>query len=105
MSVFKSGFLGAAFLLASDIAFAGGTSMLGLHGYIVDAGTNLGAELGTHVDWVDWWENGELGFVDTATDPCLSSGGHYHGDFCHVPGQNELATVSSAPPIESLEFE
>ena len=79
---------------------AGGLGMVGLHGAIVDGGATLGQTLGVpQVDWMQLAE-GELAIYDPATDPCLSAGGHYHGEFCHYGSDVVPSTPSfETPPI------
>jgi len=82
--------LSTAFMFAVDMAFASMTGMIGLHGWIVDAGTSLGKDWGIpQVDWANLWNNWDLSFIDPETDPCLSAGGHHHGSVCdysaHTP--------------------
>ena len=115
MSMLKTGGLALAFTLVADVAMAGGLGMIGVHGFVVDAGVSLGQEWGVpQVDWTNLWENQEFSFLDPETDPCLlQPGGHYHGDVCHV-GTDKIAQLSptsltpptpAAPAAQPLEFE
>lgn len=52
MSLIAKGFLGAAFLVAADLAVAGLTGVTGLHSLIVDGGAALGQAL--HIPQPDW---------------------------------------------------
>ena len=111
MNLVQCSGLAFVFMAAADIAMAGGLGMIGVHGAVVDGGAAMGEALGVpQLDWFDLWENGEISFLEAETDPCLSSGGHYHGNTCHVPGVSEPADIVSeklAPPLPEapLSFE
>lgn len=100
MSLLKTGGLALVFTLAADVAMAGGLGMVGVHGYVVDAGVSLGEAWDVpQVDWINLWENWDLTFLDPATDPCLSQGGHYHGDVCHIGSDDKLAQLGSSSAL------
>lgn len=93
------------FMVAADMAMAGGLGMIGAHGAVVDGGVAAGQALGVpQLDWFNLWNNGEFSFLDPATDPCLAAGGHYHGATCHIGSDNLLAAndlTSSALTFEN----
>lgn len=98
-----------AFMLVADMAMAATTGVVGLHGFIVDAGASLGQELGIpQIDWSNLWSNQELSFIDpNLVENCLESGGHMHGNYCHIGtdgvmditslDENNLAPAPNAP--------
>lgn len=96
MNIIKKGLVAGSltlgFMLVADMAMAGGLGMIGAHGFIVDGGAFLGEAWNVpQLDWFNLWENGDVSFLDTQTDPCLAAGGHYHGSTCHVGTDNFAA--------------
>ena len=88
--------------VAADLAIAGGLGMSGLHGLVIEETTQWGAELGWHVDWGQFAETGEFEFLDSETDPCLSQGGHWHGNGqCHIPDSSSPGDLLSEGPTPS----
>ena len=88
--------LSLIFMAAADILMAGGLGMIGLHGFVVDAGASLGEAFNVpQVDWLGLSE-GEFSFLDPETDDCLAAGGHYHGSDCHIP---EDIPSAERPPL------
>ena len=99
MSFLKTGALSVAFMVAADVALAGGMGMVGIHSFVVEGGASLGEALNIpQIDWTHLWEEWELQTINPETDPCLSTGGHYHGDFCHYGPDGPSDQIAQLPP-------
>lgn len=96
MGWLSKGVLGAAFLLATDLAIAATTGVTGLHGIVVDAGAQFGEAVG--IPQVDWHElvglepvhdhgahmdNTDIAAADTGADT------HDHHDHAHDASPSE----------------
>lgn len=99
MSVLKTGVLSVAFMVAADVALAGGMGMVGIHGFVVDGGASLGQALGVpQLDWTHLWEHWEFQTLDPEQLECLAEGGHLHGDWCHYGPDGSGDQLAELPP-------
>ena len=99
MGLLETGGLALAFAAVADLMITGGAAISSI--YSLAAEGSAGLVNAMDIPQLDLFSlmGGETATQATiAADPCLASGGHYHGSLCHYGGD---IPFSSSPAVDN----